>query len=119
ADPAEEPLEHHDEQERRRHRDERDPRIAGPVGVGHHIGQAETDQHDDPTGHHGREDPVDDPYAQTVDGDADQGQHHTGHQDRTGHHGIAVLGGADGDHTADERRAGAEIAGHLALHDQQ
>ena len=82
-------------------------------------GEVEADQHDHRAGDRRRQHGVDDAGPEEVDRDTDQKQHQAAHQDGAGHgRGVTALcpNGCD---TADERRAGAEVAGDLALDDQQ
>jgi hypothetical protein len=54
-----------------------------------------------------------------VDEHTDQGQDDTGDENRADHvAGVTTLR-ADGDDTADERGAGAQVARHLPVHDEQ
>jgi hypothetical protein len=54
-----------------------------------------------------------------VDDHTDDGEHHARHEDRPDDVGGVTAGRSDGEHTADERGARAQVAGHLPLHDEQ
>ena len=119
GDPRPEAREQHGRGDHHRRGEQRDPLVLRPVDAGHHGGQVETDQHDHGTGDGGREDALEPPGTRDVDHDADQGQHQAGHHDRAGHvGGVAALGADRGDR-GDEGRAGAEVAGHPVVDDQQ
>ena len=87
--------------------------------AGHHRGQVEADQHDDRAGDRGRQDAVDPVGAGEVDDEADDGEREAADHDRAGDVGRVAALCPDGGDAGHERRAGAEVAGHLVGADQQ
>ncbi len=123
-DPAEEALEPDGHQDHREHGEDRHPRVGRHVGLGGDRGEVEPDQHHNRTRHGGRQHLVDDLGAEVVDDHADDREDDAGDQDRSGDvsgtTGAALtVVGVDSGGRADERRTGAEVAGHLALDDEQ
>ena len=103
-----------------RHRRQRHPLVLRPVDAGGDRGQVEADQHDHRAGDGRRQHLVDHLDAGEVDQQADEGEDDAGDQDRADDVGVeSPPCGADRDDAADERGAGAQVAGHLPLHDEQ
>jgi hypothetical protein len=101
------------------HRRQRHPLVLRPVDAGHDRCQVEADQQDDRAGDRRRQHRVQEADAGDVDEHTDQGQHDAGDQDRADDVGGVPAGGPDGDHAADERGAGAQVARHLPVDDEQ
>ena len=102
-----------------RHRGQGDPLVLRPVDAGGDRGQVEPDQHDHRAGDGRGQHLVHDADAGEVDEQADEGQDDAGDQDRADDVAGVTAVGADRDHATDEGGAGAQVAGHLALHDEQ
>ena len=96
-----------------------DPLVLGPVDLRDDRGEVEADQHHDGAGDGGGQDGLEPAGAREVHGEPDQGEHDAGDHDRAGHvRGVAALQADRGD-TGDERGAGAEVARHPIVDDQQ
>ena len=115
-----EAREQHGGEHHERRGQQRDPLVLGPVDAGDDRRQVEADQHDDRAGDGGRQDLVDHagnrrsgrarrPAASTMPAD----------HDRAGDVGGVTALRADRRDAGDERGAGAEVAGHPVVADQQ
>jgi hypothetical protein len=108
--------EHHE-----RRRQQGDPLVLWPVDAGHDRGEVEADEHDDGAGHRRRQDPVDELGTGEVDEHTHGGEHEASDEDRTGdvRRVVALVERADRRDRRHERGAGAEVARHAVLDDQQ
>ena len=119
GDPAEEAAQAHRHQDDGRHHDQGDPLVLRPVDVGDDRREVEADQHHHGAGDDRRQHRVQTARAHEVDQHADRGEHHTGDEHGTGDVGGVATLGVDRRSAPDEGCRRTEIAGHLALHDEQ
>ena len=101
------------------HRRQRDPLVLGPVDAGDDRGQVEADQHDDGTGDDRRQHLVQHRRAEEVDRHADERSTRPATRIAPVTSAESPPLGADRGDATDERGRGAEVARHLALHDEQ